>query len=168
MAERPIVRLIDDFVAAEKTLSGRPDWEAVGQRGEQRLVWPLAVDGLSTGIDLELNAYPNIRDLRFRVMLRRTRCFARLDFVHDESHVNPRGLPNTYPKGLFAEPHIHHWKDNLQYSTHHQLPDRLPVAMVLPANVRNFDAAVRWFCGEYNISQPANDVIFLPSRTQLL
>jgi len=168
MAILPIVKLISDFVAAEKTIGGTPEWAEVGFRGEYRSLAPLLIDGRSTEVDLEVNAYPDIRDLRFRIMLRRRKCFTRVDYVQDEQHVNPRGLSDDIPRHLFSEPHIHGWRDNLQYCTRYDLPDRLPVARLLPASLRQFDATLRWFCSEHNIVQPRSGLIALPSRARLL
>ena len=159
---------MDDFVAAEKTIGGAPAWAEIGFKGEFRIVAPLLIDNGSTSVDLEVNAYPNIRELRFRIMLRQTKCFARVDYVSDEQHVNPLGLGDNYPKGVFSAPHIHGWKDNSRFCTRYSLPDKLPVATILPQHLRQFDATFRWFCGEYNIAQPPAGLVALPSRTRLL
>jgi hypothetical protein len=101
-------------------------------------------------------------------MLRRTRCFCRVDFVEDEGHANPLGLGPDFPKGIIYAPHVHHWSDNRKYCTRYQLPETLPVVRLLPENLRRFEATFRWFCGEYNIAQPSAGLVDLPSRTRLL
>lgn len=163
-----IIPLIDTFVAAQKEIGGAPSWKEVGTRGEYRLIAPLLIDGSSTGMCLEVNAYPNIQQLRFRIMLRQVECFSRIDFVSDEQHVNPRGLGEEIPKNLFMAPHVHHWFDNKAYCSKFSLPKTLPVARMLPSNLRHFDATLRWFCGEYRIEQPPIGLIALPERTRLI
>ena len=168
MSRSPIVPFMDNFVEASKNIEGTPEWREVGFSREYRLVAPLSIDGISTGVNIEVNAYPNIATLRFRILLLYHKCFARLDFVDDEQHVNPLGLGDEFPKGIFWGPHIHHWHHNKSYCTTYGLPDRLRVAIPLPERLRQFDATLRWFCSQYRISQPPSGLIALPTRTSLL
>lgn len=152
---------------AEKTLAGRPDWREVGHRGEHRLVMPVMIDNRPTSAELEINAYPNIRDLRFRVMLRLPQCIWRLDYVDDEHHVNPMDCWDACGYA-FSEPHYHSWDDNRRFAKPASPPDPMPVARVLPSQIRQFDGAFRWFCGETNIAQMPPGMIELPPRNRLL
>lgn len=162
------VEIVDQLMAARKTLGGIPQWRPVGERGEYRQVIPLDVDGVGTDCHVELNAYPNITDeLRFRIMIFAPQCVWRVDYVTDETHVNPLGTGLDIPDGLFAEPHYHAWADNRRFSNNNALSNRLPIARILP-NLRTFDATFRWFCGETNIAQPPAGLIELPPRTSLL
>lgn len=167
MTGAPIAEIVDDLLRAEKVLAGVPDWHPQGHRGEHRLVMPVQIDGQGTACDLEVNAYPNIRDLRFRIMLRMPQCFWRVDYVDDEPHVNPFDTwSECHPS--FTEPHYHSWADNRRFATHAKLPDPLQVARLLPVEFRSFDATFRWFCAETNIAQPPSGMVYLPQRNRLV
>jgi hypothetical protein len=161
-----IAILIDKMLGADKTIGGVPDWKSVNH-GEHRLVMPLQIDGESSGALLEINAYPNIRELRYRVMILSPICVFRIDYVDDEPHVNPLGLGPYIPKGQFCEPHYHSWGDNRHLCTGNALPVRLLVARIFP-RIRQFDAGLRWFCGKTKIAQPSAGLIQLPRRSALL
>lgn len=170
MAGEPIAELVDQLLAQEKLFGGIPAWQEVGFRGEHRLVIPL-VDNLGASLPLkvEVDAYPNIQPLRYRILLfvDDTKCVWRVDFVDDELHVNPLDVGPDITTEPIEEPHFHSWNDNRRFSTHAALPTRLPVARIMPP-IRQFDAGFRWFCGEVNIHQPANGQIDLPPRTRLV
>jgi hypothetical protein len=163
----PIAQLVDSLLGAQKSLAGDPDWREVGHRGEHRLVLPLFIGGRTCPLDLEINGYPNIRDLRFRIMLRMPQCIWRIDYVDDELHVNP---PEDWPAcGVsFTEPHYHTWQDNRRFASHSQVPDPLLVARILPPQLRSFDGVFRWFCDETNIAQPPSSMVYLPARNRLV
>lgn len=163
----PIALLIDDLVGAEKVLAGDPDWREVGHRGEHRVVLPLFIGGKASQLDLEINAYPNIRDLRFRIMLRLPQCVWRVDYVDDEPHVNPA---DDWPTcGVsFTEPHYHAWIDNRRFATHSQVPDPMPTARILPLQLQSFEATFRWFCEQTNIAQPPSNMVCIPKRNRLV
>jgi len=158
--------LIDEMMAAEKSLGGVPKWQAA-QRGELRLLVPLQIDGVSCGAHVEVDAYPNIDTLRFRVMIFAPKCVWRIDYTTGEPHVNPLDVPSDIDQGPFDQPHYHAWADNRRFCTQNSLPETLPVARLLPP-IRQFDATFRWFCGETNITQPPAGMVELPARTQLL
>ena len=162
-----VAQIIDDMLAAEKSLGGVPQWQPSGMRGEYRLVIPLLIDGVSCGSHLEVDSYPNIYDLRFRLMIFSPTCVWRVDYTTNEPHVNPLDIPADIPQGPFDAPHYHAWADNRRFCTQNALPDRLPVARMMPP-IRQFDAAFRWFCGQTNIAQPPAGLVELPPRTQLL
>jgi hypothetical protein len=162
-----IAQVLDDLLRAQKAIVGAPDWKEVGHRGEHRLVLPLMIDNANCPADLELNAYPNIRDLRFRIMLRVPQCIWRIDYVDDEHHVNPLDCWDECGSA-FTEPHYHSWADNRRFAKPSTPPDPMPVARALPPQIRQFDAAFRWFCGETNIEQMQAGTIDLPPRSRLL
>lgn len=167
MRNEPIVSVIDRLLAAKKTLAGAPEWSEVRFNGEARLVMPLSIGEQISSAVLEVNAYPNIRDMRFRIMVRLEQCLCRLDYVFDEPHVNPFDVWRDCGRS-FCEPHYHRWADNKRYATRLELPDPLRVARVLPPTIRQFDAAFRWFCSDLNIDQPPSGMIELPPRSRLL
>jgi hypothetical protein len=159
--------LIDQMLAAEKTLGGVPSWQGA-QRGELRLIIPLEIEAVSCGAHLEIDAYPNQDPLRFRIMIYSPKCIWRVDFTTGEPHVNPLDSPPDIPKRQFDRPHYHSWADNRRYCTQNGLPDRLSIARLVPDNLRSFDSTFRWFCGETRIAQPPTGLIELPPRTALL
>jgi hypothetical protein len=163
---RSVAELIDEMLASAKTLGGVPRWEPY-QRGEARLLVPLQIGGVSCGAHVEVNAYPNINPLRFRVMICAPNCIWRIDYTDREPHVNPLVRPSDITEHRFDQPHYHAWADNRQFSSQNALPDRLPVAKILPP-IRQFDATFRWFCSQTNIAQPPAGLIELPLRTMLL
>lgn len=168
MHGKPVAALVDELIAAEKTIEGEPDWRRVGNGDEQRLVLPLFVDGVSTNAAIEVDAYPNASSLQFRIMLRVEKCVWRIDYTDWERHVNPLDTISEIPTLSFKEPHFHSWKDNRRYCTMASLPSRLRVARPLSAGFRGFDAAFRWFCSEVNIVQPPSGMVYLPARTRLM
>ena len=116
---------------------------------------------------LEVIAYPNEAD-RFRIVLIYQKAVWRLDYVKNEAHVNSLNRPPELPSGPIDEPHYHSWIDNRRFAGRATLPSLLKNANVLPANVRSFDSAFRWFCGQTNITVASLDVPGLPTRTTLL
>lgn len=168
MADRPIAALISDLLAARKTLEGAPDWKDGPYAGEDRLVMPLRIDGVSVGCDLMISAYPYIGHTKFRIMLCADKCIWRIDHVFDEPHVNSFNRPQDLEEYDFCEPHFHAWTDNSRFATPNSLPDRLENARIMPADVRTFDTALRWFFGQTNIEQPPPGLIVLPPRRRLL
>lgn len=168
MLDRPIAALIDDLLAARKTLGGVPDWQTGPYEGEERLLIPLRVDGVSSGADLIITGYPYVGHTKFRIMICAPQCIWRIDYVNDEHHVNSFNRPPDLIEYDFCEPHYHSWPDNRRFSTHNSLPNRLENARIMPADVRSFDSALRWFCGQTNIDQPQNGLIALPPRRRLL
>lgn len=168
MSDRPIAEIIDDLLAAPKTMDGVPDWQDAPYRGEQRIVMPLRIDGVSTGADLLITSYPFIGHTKFRIMINADKCVWRIDHVMDEPHINSFDKPPDLLEFDFNEPHYHSWQDNRRFCTHFSLPNELQNARIMPAHVRTFDSSLRWFCGETNIEQPPNGLIDLPPRRRLL
>ena len=65
-ADNHVATLIDQFLAAEKSLQGMAEWTVVDSQ-ERRVKWPLLVgDSISDGY-LHLAAYPNRHDLKGRI-----------------------------------------------------------------------------------------------------
>lgn len=166
MAEEHIAKRVDHLLAQPKSLEGLPSWHPPNQQGEARMLMPLAIGRQLTDAILEINGYPMQRNLRFRIMIRLGECVCRLDYVEDEPHMNPL---DTWKDcgGQFTAPHMHHWQDNRRYCRQSDLPERLPVARLLPGNIRQFDAAFRWFCDKTNIAQPPAGMIELPPWRRL-
>jgi hypothetical protein len=168
MATRPIAELINDLLAARKTIEGVPRWEEGPYVGKERLLMPLYVEGASGNVDLIITAYPYAGHSRFRVMLCAPKCVWRTDCTIDEPHFNSFDRPADLEEVYFCEPHYHSWSDNRRFCTMQGLPDKLPNARKMPTEVRSFDSCLRWFCGQTNIEQPAAGMITLPPRRRLL
>ncbi|HUZ32794.1 MAG TPA: hypothetical protein VMV19_11940 [Xanthobacteraceae bacterium] len=168
MADQPIRDLIDQLLGARKTISGVPDWQPAPYEGEERLIMPLRIDGVSCGADLLITAYPLIGQSKYRIMLCAPKCIWRIDHVNDEPHVNSLNRPLDLTEYWFNEPHYHSWQDNRRFCTYFSLPDNLENARIIPLEIRSFDSSLRWFCGQTNIDQPPAGLISLPPRRKLL
>ncbi len=169
MPVSPVATLVDQLIAAQKAISGIPEWRhSEHDRRELRLISPLTIDGASTGAHIEIKSYPNSHDLRYRLLLIVEKCVYRVDHVNNEHHTNSFDRPSDLKEYSFCEPHYHAWQDNKRFCTKFSLPSELPNARLMPVTVRTFDSALRWFCGELNIEQPQTGLITLPSRVTLL
>ena len=168
MPNRSVADLIDDLLAAQKTFGGEPDWQQSPYEGEERLVIPLRIDGVSSGADLIITGYPYIGHTRFRVMICAPKCVWRIDHAEDEHHINSFNRPADLAEYDLLGPHYHSWPDNRRFCTLNTLPERLENARIMPPDVRTFDTSLRWFCGQTNIDQPEQGLIALPPRRRLL
>ena len=165
---RDIREVVDDLLATEKIPAGQPEWTDSAREGDKRLLYPLLVGGEISDATLTIIAYPRVRRPTFRLILSFAVAIWRLDFVHDEIHVNSHDRPADLPSGPFEQPHFHSWPDNRRFATAQKLPERLRNARILPANVRAYDNAFRWFCGETRIVVPADGVPELPQTDRFL
>jgi hypothetical protein len=167
MATPPIVALIDDLLAARKALGGLPTWRNMNHHGQHRLVVPILFKGESTGLELEVCAYPNREPLRFTIILRQPKCIWRVEYDPTASHPNPFNAPKDIAGLLIVGPHYHNWSDNRRFITSGTLPKSLKNARLLPLELKTFEAAFDWFCRETNIEVPPPGTIALPARTEL-
>jgi hypothetical protein len=161
--------VVDRLLAAEKILVGEANWSApYGDRRCLRWRKPCSILGEVTEMELEVIAYPEDGPDRFRIILVYQKAIWRLDYVRGEGHVNSLNRPLELPAGPIDEAHYHSWSDNRRFATALSLPNYLKNANVLPQNVRGFDTAFRWFCGQTNIKVASLDMPILPDRTTLL
>lgn len=167
MATHSIVALIDDFMAAPKTLEGEAVWRDAGHHGQYRVVFPLYVNGVSSGFDLEICAYPNLTPLRFTLCIRQPKCVWRLDYSETDVHTNSLKAPPDIAGQTIVGFHYHSWADNRRFVTGGQLPEMMKNARSLPEGVKGFEAAFVWFCRETKIALPPTGKIDLPPRTEL-
>lgn len=170
MARQPDVRqIVDRLLAADKTLVGEARFQPLqGQQRQQRWRKPCAIQGEVTPVELEVQAYPESPTLKFRIILLYQKSVWRLDFATNEGHLNHLNRPTDLEPGPIDEPHYHAWSDNRRFATKTSLPTNLANARRLPANVRTFENAFRWFCGETHITVPALELPSLPPRVSLL
>ena len=170
MQRRTDVReVVDRMLAADKVLVGEADWGPL--RGDKRtLRWrkPCAIGGEVTEMEVEVIAYPDEGESKFRIVLIYQKAVWRLDHVLNESHVNSLNRPDHLPSSPINDYHYHAWSDNRRFATTMALPSLLKNANILPVNIRGFETAFRWFCGETKITVASLDVPLLPKRTTLL
>lgn len=168
MQGRPVAELIDSLLAAPKTLGGIPDWREGPYSGEERLIMPLLIDGVSSRAELLVTSYPFFGHSKFRILICAEKCIWRIDHVFDEPHINSFNRPSDLHEYDFCEPHYHSWQDNRRFCTYQSLTQKLFNARIMPVDVRSFDSSFRWFCGQTNIEQPPTGLIALPPRRRLL
>jgi hypothetical protein len=169
MASRPDIRdVVDAFLAKEKTLAGLGGWRRDTHARSFRWVQPVEVEGEIPGFDLTVKAYPSRRRLKFRIILAYGKAFWRLDYANDSPHVNSFDRPSDLDLGPIRGPHYHSWKENRRFATASSLPSSLHNARMLPQNLRTFDSAFRWFCGETRIIVGNQDMPILPRPDTLL
>jgi hypothetical protein len=90
LARNLLLRRIDAFLDATKTLDGIAKWTKGTGHGDVRAVWPIFLDGISTEGTLQVTAYPNDRGRRFTIGVFWPDCVWRLDHEHIETkHRNP-------------------------------------------------------------------------------
>lgn len=161
-------QVVDAMLAAPKTLAGVADWRT--HYGETKARWrkPCLFQGEVTQFEVEVQAYPLSEDLKFRIILIFGKVIWRLDFCNTDGHVNSLNRPTELPPGPIHDPHYHAWVDNRRFATKVSLPSELDNANILPANVRSFESAFRWFCGETNIVVPTLEMPQLPPRARLI
>ena len=167
MATPSIVATINDFLEARKTLEGSATWRDMGHHGQFRLIFPIHIDGVSTGFDFEICAYPNIVPLRFTISIRQPLCIWRIDYSETDVHTNSLNAPSDIAGLTIVGVHYHAWSDNSRFVTSSQLPKNMKNARPLSKDINNFEAAFEWLCREINIELPEPGEVVLPARTEL-
>ncbi len=160
--------MVDRVIAVEKKPVGVATWIDEHREGDKRLRYPLLIEGEVSDATLTIIAYPWHRALRFRLVLSYTRAIWRVDYTDDEVHVNSFDKPDDVLLGPFSDPHYHAWQDNRRFASAAMLPDRLENARLLDANLKTFDNAFRWFCGQTTIDITELGVPSLPTTDRLL
>jgi len=159
-----LASLIDIFMAADKTAAGVGVWQAHDFTVEQRISWPLLVGGESSGYELQVCYHVGRKPLHFSIGVYSPKVIRRMDYDETGGHTNPLGGPNGTPLTVEGS-HVHRWTDNRHLCTATSLPVRLRFAVALPSNLKSFENAFRWACGELKIQTP--DVPSLPKPTRL-
>jgi hypothetical protein len=128
------------------------------------------MDGQTCGLRLTVKAYPAAPQLQFRIILALKTAIWRVDFSHDDdAHPNSLNAPADIRGALIEGPHFHAWSDNRRFGSAKSLPSKLQNARQLHTNIRNFESAFRWFCGETKIvGIDHSGIPDLPPRTELL
>jgi hypothetical protein len=160
---------VDRLLAARKTLLGTGEWLPPNSGdGEHRFVRRLAVAGSDCDMTLTIKSRPPYTNDCFRFILEYGYAVFRVDYVSWEIHNNQPGGPPDIDIGLVEGPHYHAWADNKRLCTRISLAKEMKYARLLPRNVRGFENAFRWFCGETNIELGPGDIPDLPGRTLLV
>jgi len=170
VAAQPDIRVtVDRLLAAEKTLAGTASFQPLqGEQRQQRWRKACVIQGEVTPLDIEVQAYPDSPNLKFRIILIYQRAIWRLDYSEDGTHFNSTNRPNDLGAGPICGPHYHTWEDNRRFSTKSALPHTLRNARNVPSNLRTFENAFRWFCGETRILVLTAEIPCLPTRVSLL
>jgi hypothetical protein len=163
-----IQKVVDAFLAREKTLAGAGSWVRDSHERSYRCIRPVEVDGELPGLDLIVKAYPRSHKLQFRIILAYGKAIWRLCYAEDNPHINSLDRPIDLDLGPITGPHYHSWKDNRHFATLNALPSSLHNARVLPENLRTFESAFRWFCGETRIIVGNHQMLTLPRSDTLL
>ena len=164
---------IDAFLKAEKELAGEFQWLVGNREGEQVGSFALLKGGEITDSSLEVIAYPSTStdrgaECRFKILLCVHRCVWRIDFdPSDKFHINPADRSELIGEGIVYGPHYHAWSDNKHLATATVLPKKLTCARTLPLQVRRWEQAFRWFCGETGIVLGDMTIPRLPEREEL-
>tara|TARA_R110002110_G_scaffold333142_1_gene544021 strand:+ start:445 stop:984 length:540 start_codon:yes stop_codon:yes gene_type:complete len=168
-----IADAVDAFLNSSKSLAGTAEWREGNGGHDFRASYVVLVNGEHVGAALDLTAYPNLatdrNDCRFTISLNCPHPIWRIDFepLH-KGHSNPLDRFNELGEGTLFGPHYHAWQDNRHLATKRSLPKELPCARSLPAQIRKWEQAFRWFCGQTGITLPAGPVIDVPQRTLLV
>jgi len=155
---------VDAFISAPKLIVGigtPPQWPPDRNRVGVIAKFPLEVNGVQYGSTLEVGATPAIGAFRILATHCHT-CVSRLDFNPDEPHTNTMHAQSDGLPGIVSGKHFHRWTFNKRFVDAQGGLERLRHAEELPPSVRTFDAALRWFCDEMNISLPHNHSIDYP------
>lgn len=163
-----VSKLIDAFLAAEKTLQGKAAWLGDGN-AERRVRWPLLVGDTVSDAYLQLTAYPNRADQKFTIALIYRVCVERVDWLPEyEWHDNPLDRADRLGGARLHGPHHHAWADNRHLATAAILPKELHCARLVPRQIRRWEQAFRWFCDGTRIGFEHDQMLDLPPRDKLL
>lgn len=155
-------KAVDAFLTAPKTLAGIGEWREF--QGESRVRWQVALDDVPTDMFVEVIAYPIGQMQPFTIGLHWPPCIWRVDFEPNfKSHNNPIGDDWKAPRTIYG-PHYHSWADNRHLAKPVRPPSDLDWARELPAEIKRFEHAFRWFCGETNIVLENSQVLDLPTK----
>jgi hypothetical protein len=166
-----VAELVDELLASAKVLAGGlPTWRSGTRDHDERLAWPVLVDGETDQCELAATCYPDESPDRFTIVLSyANRCIWRIDheLLNRSPHRNPLDRADLLGAYEVRGPHYHSWDDNRYLATLGALPTELLCARPLAPQARGWENAFRWFCGETGIQQPA-DIPYLPPRGRLL
>ena len=164
---------VDKYLATPKRIVGAtssPLWQEGREIGGDSLEIKLPIEVNGEQHETQkfiVSAFPNADELIFSIGITFQWSVCRLDYDLDRPHSNA-GYPISpgIPVIVMGN-HYHPWSENRGLIKDISRPFELHVAVPLDVHIRQFDAALRWFCQQNNI-ELTDHQIELPSRTRLL
>jgi hypothetical protein len=151
-----------EFLAELKTLLGNPVWREGNRPGQFRFVWPIAVNGVGAGPQLEVTHSAHSPHLKLSVMLNIPPVITRVDLDETANHTNRNPRPRDVPKVVEGH-NFHRWADNCPPSGVSEVPKILRLCRPLISSLAAYPDVLIWFCGETNIEIDAT--LIPPLRT---
>jgi len=155
------------FIAARKTLLGRPQWTTGSRVNQFRLIWPVAIDGVGLGPQLEATYSAHAPHLKLSVILNLPPAVARVDLDETGIHTNRHPRPQGVPRQVIGH-NYHSWPDNRPKAASSPVPRNLRVARALDSQLAVYPGVLLWFCEQLNIEVNPDLIPLLPERETLL
>lgn len=159
------VEEVTEFLAKAKTLAGIDmpiPWQPNREPDEMCIKVPIEVDGIVSEQKLIVVFFPAYPTLKFTILIVFGVAICRLDFDETGGHTN--GFLNLeHLPTIVQGSHFHRWSSNVRFVQGYAKLPELRNAEAIPT-IRNFNAALRWFCDEAHIALPHNHQIELPPR----
>ncbi|QEX16125.1 hypothetical protein FRZ44_14170 [Hypericibacter terrae] len=163
-----VADLVDAFLAAPKRVAAEAAWQQGNRPAEFRALWPILVEDSLVGASMQATAIPNSPEPQFTITLNIPDCVWRLDFEPSwKRHANPMWAAPALGDFVVNGPHFHAWADNSSMASLTQVPELL-CARALPATVKTWKQALRWFCAETRIELAKTQMIEYPPREGLI
>lgn len=164
------IAAVDKFMLLDKRLVGAEEnlsWPPGRDPDTFSLKLPLEVNGEQLGQSFIIVAYPQHPSLKFSIGINFEPMVCRLDFWPEDRHSNGLTATSNGLTPLITGPHYHPWEINKE---HVESPNKgLKLQKAVPfTEARQFDAALRWFCGKNKILLPPKHTIELPQRSRLI
>jgi hypothetical protein len=163
------ILLVDALLRTPKVVVGdiRPSlWQPRSSSDVRRLVLPLAVDGEAKGVSIQVLAYPNWHNLKFKINLSIPPDVWRVCFDSEDQHNNSRRKSrDNVPPGVRGS-HHHPWEQNKRFVRNINKLQQLENALPLPFELTNFAETFSWFCDQINVIDPPS--FALPLRETLI
>lgn len=158
------IQSVDRFFVKEKSLAGvgtPPQWQPSRDRSGHQTQIPIEVEGVQYGDRLIIRCAPQTG--AFHILITRyDTCVSRLDFDELQAHTNTIFATEDGLPGIVSGKHFHRWSLNTRFIMANGSLERLKHAEEVPAKIRTFEQALRWFCDETNITLPHDHNIALP------
>lgn len=158
------IQTVTDFLDAQKSIAGvgaPPRWQPNRDGSGYESKLPLEVAGVQYGDFLIIGSVPSLD--AFNILVTRFgTCISRLDFDVLQPHTNTLFAADDGLPPMVSGKHFHRWSLNGRFVAANGSLERLRHAEELPAKIRTFEQALRWFCDETKITLPHDHNITLP------
>lgn len=158
------IHSVEKFLGREKSLVGvgsPPQWQPNRDGSGHETRVPIEVAGVQYGDHLIIWCVPQTG--AFHILITRFEaCVSRLDFDDLQGHTNTLLAAEDGLPWVVSGRHFHRWSINRRFVMANGSLERLKHAEELPAKIRSFEQALRWFCHETNIILPHDHYITLP------